>query len=240
VVTPGDTIEYIGDDETLHQVAEQALQDLCNSLRGQVPQGTSLRYFTDTRMLEEINEIALDEGAELIVMGVTGKGKLEEMVAGSHAIRVCEASDLPVVLVPAHIPMQPVSNLVFACDMEALQETLPRQNISKVLDTFHVPLSVVHVGKETEATKTLYGWLKDYNAAYHNIDQEDTGAAILDFAKGIPSPILLVVAKKHSFPTGLFHHSITKQLAFHATVPLLVLREKENEVPLPVMPLLEI
>jgi len=243
VVSPGGTVEYTGDEKSLHDIAIEALKGLAHSLKDQVPDEIVLRYVTDTRALEEINDVAIEEGAELVVMGVTGKGRLEEMVAGSHAIRVCEASNMPVVLVPVQIPMQPVGNLVFACDLEDVAETIPRQQINNLLDTFHVPLSVVHVGKqngETQDAKTLYAWLENYHTMYYNLDNEETATAILDFAKEIPSPLLLLVARKHGFPAGLFHSSITKQLAFHSTIPLLVLREKEVEEPVPVMPLLEI
>ncbi len=243
VVSPGGTVEYVGDEKSLHDISVEALKGLADSLKDQVPGEIALRYVTDMRALEEINDVAIDEGAELLVMGVTGKGKLEEMVAGSHAIRVCEASGLPVVLVPAQIPMQPVGNLVFACDLEDVAETIPRQQINNLLDAFHVPLSVVHVGKqdvENQDTKILYAWLENYDTMYYNLDKEETATAILDFTKEIPAPLLLLVAKKHGFPAGLFHRSITKQLAFHSTIPLLVLREQDVKEPVPVMPLLEI
>jgi len=238
VITPGETVEYVGDEKSLQMIAEEALKNLAFSLIDLAPKELLIRYRTDTSELEEIDDIAADEGAEMIVMGVTGKGKLEEMVAGSHAIRVCESSDLPVVLVPAKINMQPAGNIVFACDMEDIEETIPKQSINKLLNAFHVPLSVVHVGKENEETEKLYGWLGNDNTRYYNLDNDDTATAIMDFANKIESPVILLVAKKHGFPTGLFHRSITRQLAFHSTVPLLVFREKEKVVP--VMPLLEI
>jgi len=248
VLTPGEGIAYTGDEETLKQVAIEKLTELVGSLHEQVPQGSVMRFRTDTTLLENINEVAVDEGAELIVMGTTGKGKLEEIVSGSNAIRVCKVSDLPVILVPSQIPMKPVGSIIFACDLQEVSETMPEQEINKLLDAFHVPLSVVHVGKDGEGltnkampeTKQVFEWLENYQPAYHDLYEEDTAAAIMNFAKQSPSPLILLTAKKHTFPAGLFHQSITKQLAFHSTVPLLVLRQKEELEPYPVMPLLEI
>jgi nucleotide-binding universal stress UspA family protein len=253
VIAPGETMVYIGDEESLRRVAVETLTELAGSLREQAPEGSNIRYRTDTTGLEDINEIAMAEGAEIIVMGTTGKGKLEEMVAGSNAIRVCEVSDFPVVLVPSDIPMQPVASIIFACDLKEVQETIPEEKIFKVLDAFHVPLSVIHIGKgkekesqdllndQSEETKQLHKLFQNYNPVYRDIHHEDIATGILEFAKHEPASMVLLVAKKHGFPGGLFHRSITKQLAFHTPVPLLVLREKEEEAVLyPEMPLLEI
>jgi nucleotide-binding universal stress UspA family protein len=238
VVTPGESVVYTGDDDSMHHVAIDALIGLAASLSDQIPDGCDLRYQASTKSLEEINVITDEEKADLIVMGTTGKGKIESLVAGSHAITVCETSEIPVLLVPEHVPMDPVRTLVFACDMKET-EMLPKNCIDKMIREFHVPLSVLHVnnGKEAE-DNALEEWLDVHNPEFHEVESDDTGKGILDFAAGAPGSLILVVAKKHGFPSGLFHKSITKQLAFESVTPLLVMRE--NEAPVPVMPLLEI
>jgi nucleotide-binding universal stress UspA family protein len=248
IITPGESIVYTGNEKELHSLAVQAMQELTASLADQVPAGCDMKYITNTNSLEEINAVIIAENADMIVMGTTGKGKLEEMVAGSHAIAVCEISDVPVVLVPSGLRMQAPSNIVFACDLTET-ERLPKEKIISLLDTFYLPLSVLHIQKEDkemsaeESSETieLTQWLKSYHPAYLDLENEDIAEGILEFAEGLTGSLILLIAKKHGFPSGLFHRSITKQLAFHSTSPLLVLREKEEDpAPVPVMPLLEI
>lgn len=238
VVTPGDSVMYTGDEDALCQVAKDALIELSASLADQVPEGCDLRYQASTKTLEEINAITEEEGADLVVMGTTGKGRVEALVAGSNAISVCEASEVPVVLVPAHVSMNPVSSIVFACDMKET-DTLPKSCIDKMIRAFHVPLEVLHVnnGKIAE-DNAMEEWLHLHNPQFHELESNDTAQGILDFAAERPNALIMVVAKRHGFPSALFHRSVTKQLAFQSTTPLLVLRE--NEEPVPVMPLLEI
>ncbi len=239
VVVPGGDVLYEGDDKTLHEEAEEALRQLSDSLKDQVPAGSFMGYRTNTDMLESINNLVKGEDAKLIVMGTTGKGKLEEMVEGSHALQVCKVSNVPVVLVPLEIPMQPAGNIIFACDLAEVEDGLPRNEITNILNAFHLPLSVVYIGKKRDAvlpdaspeTIDLYKWLDAYHPVYHYIDDDDTSMAIMEFAENKPSPIIILVSKKHPFPEGLFHRSITRQLAFHSTVPLLVLREEKNGIP---------
>ncbi|MES2329759.1 MAG: universal stress protein [Bacteroidota bacterium] len=247
VITPGESIVYTGDEKELHSLAEKAMEELSASLADQVPQGCDLKYRTNTNSLEEINLAVASENADMIIMGTTGKGKLEQMVAGSHAILVCEISDVPVILVPSGVPMVAPSNIVFACDLTK-NEKLPKEEIISLLDSFYLPLSVLHIQKDgseisaDESTETveLTKWLEPYQPAYRDLDSEDTASGILEFAEGLPGSLILLIAKKHGFPLGLFHKSITKQLAFHSTCPLLVLRENEEVTAVPVMPLLEI
>ncbi len=249
VIAPSETITYLGDEESLKKVAMQALEDQGRALQDQLPMGTTLRYRTDTRLLDEASMVAAEEAAVMIVMGTTGKSKLQEMVSGSNAIQVCETSHLPVVLVPAEVLLEPIGSIVFACDMKETGGTLPTERLTNVLDMFPVPLSVLHVEKEEQGLLpeevpemvALNKLLQPYRPAYQSIKDDDTATGILEFAKQRPASIVLVIAKRHGFPSGLFHRSITKQLAFHTTIPLMVLQAKEKEpAPLPVIPLLEI
>ncbi len=247
IITPGESIVYTGDEKELHALAVKALEELAASLTDQVPQGVDLTYSTNTHSLEEINRVTTGENADMIIMGTTGKGKLEQIVAGSHAVTVCEISDVPVMLVPSGLRMQAPSHMIFACDMKETQR-LPKEKITGLLDTFYLPLSILHIQKEEKEisseesgeTMELVNWLDPYHPAYLAIENEDTAAGILEYAEGLNGSIILLVAKKHGFPSGLFHRSITKQLAFHSTSPLLVLREKEEATTVPIIPLLEI
>ncbi|MEO8174118.1 MAG: universal stress protein [Sediminibacterium sp.] len=247
IITPGESIVYTGDEKELHSLADKAMQELTASLADQVPQGCDLRYITNTYSLEEIDSVIDAENADMIVMGTTGKGKLEEMVAGSHAITVCEISNVPVVLVPQGLRMVAPANIVFACDLKET-ERLPKEKITDLLDALQLPLSILHVQKEDSDISAdesgermeVTSWLGSYHPEYCDFENEDTATGILEFAEELSGPIILLIAKKHGFPSGLFHRSVAKQLAFHSTVPLVVLRESEEVTTVPVMPLLEI
>jgi hypothetical protein len=79
-----------------------------------------------------------EEDAGLIVMGTLSKTKLEEIVLGSNAIKVCESSDYPVVLVPAQIKIQRVGQIAFACNMKEIEKNIPEAKLKMILDEFKV------------------------------------------------------------------------------------------------------
>jgi len=247
VIAPGETNVNTGDSESMEKEAMQALTEQTNSLQGQLPVDITINYRTDTNLLNEISIVAIEESAIMIVMGTTGKSKLEEMVAGSSAMLVCKNSYLPVVLVPDGIALEPINNILLAGDMKETDETLPTEQLTNLLELFNVPVSVLHVEKEEgdfspsgvpEALR-LNKLLQPFNPTYQSIKNDDTARGILDAAKQQPATAVLVIAKHYGFLSGLFHQSITKQLASNTTVPLIVLQTKEAE-PFPEIPLLEI
>lgn len=241
VISPGDGVVYSGNEQSLASIANEKLAALAASLKDQAPQGCMIRYRTDDIVLEKINDVIVEEGSELIVMGTTGKTKMEEMVTGSHAVRVFEVSDIPVVLVPAKAVMHPVGNIVFACDLKNVRETLPAGGMSKILDAFHVPLSVVHAGDGQEFSaecRELDKILEQYHPQYRDLDSENAADNVLSFADNEKGSLIMLVAKRHSFPMNLFHSSFTKKMVFDSPLPLLIFREAEKVAE--EMPLLEV
>ena len=232
-----EAVAFANDEEAMHQTSLQGLKDLEIQIKEKVPHGVVIRQRADMSGLSDIGSIAKEEGAELIVMGTSNKTKFEEIFLGSSAITVCKSSDYPIVLVPASVEMQPVSHIVFACDMKEVEKTIPATNFKKVLDSFKVPLSVLNVDDEgnkhftpetSVSTITLHDILKDYNANYFNINNEDVVKGIIEFTKLNPAAIVLLILKRHNFIESLFYRSVTRKLAYETPFPLLVLREREE------------
>ena len=233
VVATGENITLISDEQHLRQEVLKQLRLQREEILSQLPAGTIVRFSTGTTELDKINDVAGQEGAWLIVMGTTGKNKMQDIFLGSNALNVCKASRLPVILVPAHIAMEPVKRIIFAVDSKNLDSELPEALIKKMLEIFKVPVSLVSVSNETrnnaaengEHVKKIKELLITYDPPYHSIVHKDAATAILEFASGYQSPLIMLLALEHSFPGGLLHKSVMRQLADKSTSPLLVLNE---------------
>jgi nucleotide-binding universal stress UspA family protein len=231
-----DALVWVNIDETVPQSAIEGLQELESQIREKVPKGVLIRHRSDTIHLTDINHVAKEEEAGLIVMGTLSKTKLEEIVLGSNAIKVCESSDYPVVLVPVQIKIQRVGQIAFACNMKEIEKTIPEAKLKMILDEFKIPLSVLNVDHEDKHftpetpmnTMSLHNMLQDYNPSYYNINSDNIADAILEFAKKHPASIVLLITKRHNLMEGLFYSSLTRQLAYVSPFPLLVLREMER------------
>jgi len=183
--------------------------------------GISFSYRTDALGLSDIDTVAREEDATMIVMGTIGKTKLEEVLLGSNAIAVCKASDLPVMLVPDHVVIQPVEKIVFACDMIEVEKTIPVEKLSMILDAFKVPLIILNVDNEDKHfsadmpgnTMALHNMLEKYDPEYYNITSSDVADGIIKFAKLYPATLVLLISRRHNFMEGIFYSSLTRKLA---------------------------
>lgn len=75
---------------------------------------------TDTvhnyKVFSELNEVAVDLGADLIVMGSHGTSGLREVFVGSNTEKVVRTSEIPVLVIKNRAPNFQPENGVFACD----------------------------------------------------------------------------------------------------------------------------
>lgn len=200
-------------------------------------------YNTDKLRIETMSEFndlsnGIDElcertGTTLIVMGITGGGKVDEVLIGSNTISVARNTVTPVVIVPAECKFNPIKEVVLACDFKKIVETTPVAPIKQLLDTTKAKLFVLNVdhnNKQFTADTPFQSLMLDtllqgYNPEYHFIDSPDYTEAINHFAEEKEVDLIITIPKKQGWFDGLFRRSRTNMLAFHTHVPLMVIHE---------------
>jgi hypothetical protein len=166
-------------------------------------------------------------------MGVTGGSKFDETLIGSNAVNVARHAVQPVIVVPPGATFTPIKKVVFACDFKKVVETTPVQAIKNILNETKAKLFVVNIDHDNKHFSVdlpfeglmLDNLLDGYDPEYHFIDSTDFVEAINTFAEENKADLIITIPKKHNFFEKLFKESHTKQLAFHARVPLMVIHD---------------
>ena len=226
----------INEKDTLSQVSLRNLQEVESHIKEKIPHNTVIRLRTDTFALSDIDIVAKEEGASLIIMGTVNKNKLEEIVMGSSALTVCKSSDYPVVLVPAHVKTQIPQNIIFACDLKEVEKTIPVTKLKVLLNELKLPLNILNVEDETKyhvtetepAAENLNNILKEYDPEYYNIKSANVVEGIIEFSKQYEATLVLLISRRQHFMEGLFYRSLTRKFAPITPFPLLILRENEH------------
>lgn len=222
--------------ESLHARSLEKLAALHKRLAKFLNNVTAVRCRAEGLSLDtSINDVAEAENVDLIIMGITGKSGLEKHLVGSTTMRVAAKSRYPLLIVPGSTAIEPVSRILFACDVEQTTQLKAAADLRKILDAFPVPLMVVSVdhkqarfGANTPLdTVVLHELLAPYHPSFHYTDSSDTVAGIMEFAAVHQASIIVLIPKNQGFLEGLFHRSVTKKLAFHSSIPLLVLHESK-------------
>ncbi|CAZ96389.1 universal stress protein [Zobellia galactanivorans] len=96
------------------------------------------------KVFSEVNAIAEEHKAELVVMGSHGTDGLEEIFIGSNAEKVVRNSEVPVLVIKNEIANFSINRFVFACDFR--EESIPAYKKAKAFaDLLKADLDLVYI-----------------------------------------------------------------------------------------------
>lgn len=167
----------------------------------------------------------------MIVMGITGAGKIKQTLIGSNTLDVAKQAGAPVLIVPENAVYADITDIGLATDFRKISETVPEKNIRSVLDATGARLHVLHVDDAQSRTNAdtpfqsglVETMFQSYAPRYHFIENHSVAEALDHYAGKLHIEMLMVVPKRHHFIDRLFSASQTKKLVFHSHIPVLVL-----------------
>lgn len=233
--TGDDSSVMYNDHEGRKKIMEMALESVKADMLTTAPNINVSCYAEEEGSFKDsLERLARHKEADMIIMGITGSTKLEQIFIGSNTLSMVSRNICPVLIVPPHASFTGIRNIAFTSDFKDVAATTPVKSLKAVLNIFNPFVHVVNVDSEhyVELTddykkekQTLDDILKDYEREYYFIRQYDFIEAINQFVADHKIDLLLTVPKKHSFLSGLFRTSHTKKLAFHSHVPLIAVHE---------------
>lgn len=220
--------------DDLRIASQEGLDKMQKELTPLAGAGVSIVTRADNTLLAAtIDEVVKQEEAALIVMGITGGSKMEEILVGSNTIDVVKHTSCPVLIVPGKAAFKGIAKIVFACDLRQVADTTPIAPLKKLLAAFHAELHVINIDHESRHFSTdtpfetlmLDTLLEDYKPEYHFVDNPDVVQGITEFAESIHADLILTIPKKHGLFERIFKRSNTTKLAYQTHIPLLTIHE---------------
>jgi len=185
-------------------------------------------------LVENVERYIRHNGIDIVIMGITGSTKLEQIFIGSNALNMAREGVCPVIIVPPNARFSKIKNVLLASDFKNVKGTTPVAQIQMVLDIFKPNLHIVNVDSEhyvelTEEFKSEKAWLEkrfeEYHPQFYFIRMFDFLDAISNFTADHQIDLIVTVPRKHSFLRGLYKTSHTKKLAYHSHVPVVAIHE---------------
>ncbi len=181
-----------------------------------------------------LERAARHKNADLVIMGITGKSELEQVLFGSNTLKMAQTKACPVLIVPENASYTRMKNVMLTSDFKDTLNTTPSVPIKKFLSINRPQLHVVNVDKEHyisltekyEAEKqNLRQLLGDFTPEFYFMRFFDIDEALELFAKDREIDLIIAVQRNHSFMEKIFKSSTTKKLTFHSKMPILVIHE---------------
>lgn len=206
------------------------LRDLLEPL---VSPKTEIRIQSDERSLvTAVNMLVQQQRTGLVVVGITGKSKLERVLIGSNTLDLANESLAPLLIVPPVATFKTLKKVVFACDLKRVSESTPVLAIKSFVDALGATLYILNVDRDgarfnAETIKEISNLHQLWDGGkpeYHYTDHEDTATGIMEFADKINADMVITVPKVYGFFESILHRSLTHKLAYHTHLPLLLFK----------------
>jgi len=185
-------------------------------------------------LIDNISRLAHTMRVTLIVMGITGKSAIKQVMFGSNTLRLVDQNLYPVMIIPPEAKFGGIKNVAFASDFKNVTDTTPSILINAVLDMFDPMLHIVNVSKDhyvaltdemKEGKEEFIRLFEDRKKEFYFIGMNDFFEAMDNFVKDYNIDMLITIPKHQSNSTSLFKSTHTKRLAYHSHIPILAAHE---------------
>jgi len=142
-------------------------------------------------IVQEIDGYCSEVNTYAVVMGAESAGGFERFLFGGRTLEAVKQLSWPLIVVPPDIKFSSIRQIGLACDFRDVVETIPVDEIKKLVNEFNATLHVLHVSNESgdsfsdetvEESEWLHEILGDIKPKYHFIKGLDVENEIIDFA----------------------------------------------------------
>ncbi|WP_430411356.1 universal stress protein [Kordia sp.] len=188
------------------------------------------------KVFGEVNDVAKEHNADLIVMGSHGSSGIKEVFIGSNTEKVVRHSDIPVLVVKYNPILMDFENVVLACDFskEAIK---PYINASALFSKLGATLHLVYVNlpgasfkSSVEMETRVADFLKiadghtDAIENVHYVSDYSIEEGILNFASTKSADLIAVATHGRKGLAHFFEGSISEDIANHSTLPVMTFK----------------
>ena len=222
------------DKDSEEEEAHYQLNNLKNELKEYGAAMVNLHAEMNSDFPEALSRFARHASANLIVMGLTGKSKLEQIFMTSNTLKIVEKNPCPVMVIPPSADFNNIKNVALTSDFKDVDTTTPFEPIKKVLELFQPNLHIVNVNSEHYVSLTedylaernkMAEMFADFNPEFFFIGTYNFHDTINQFVIDKNIDMVITIPRSHSFIENLFKANNTKKLVFESTVPVLAAHE---------------
>jgi nucleotide-binding universal stress UspA family protein len=218
--------------DNIEQEALETLAEIKCSLRSRYGNSLNIKCIgrIGTVMENSIMNIASEEGVDFIVIGMQKAGYFEEKLIGNAATALIRRSKCPVLIINSKVRFKPIRKIVLACDYKEMPDIDAFMDIIKLYNSTVYVLNIVPEmnHKKPGSIRIMNQIREKLKGIDHSFDiweDENTINGINGFVRSVEANLVILTRHKHTFPGNIFHKSSTREMAFHATIPLLAIHE---------------
>jgi nucleotide-binding universal stress UspA family protein len=188
------------------------------------------------KVFSEVNNVAKEHGADLIVMGSHGTSGVKEFFVGSNTERVVRNSEIPVLVVKNDISNANFETVVFATDFD--EECIkPYVKATKLFDKFGAILKLLYINlpnehfkSSVEIEKRIAVFLQKADGNLNKINDVAYQAdytvehGIINYSNKIGADLIAIPTHGRKGVSHFFAGSIGEDIVNHASLPVITFK----------------
>ena len=188
------------------------------------------------KVFSEVNDVAMEHDADLVVMGSHGTSGSRDIFIGSNTEKVVRNSDVPVFVVKNRIPDLKIDEVVFASDFK-YENIRPYLNATKLFKSFGSNINLLYVNLPNEnfrSTTEIDSRIADFlMKADGNLDnmknvhyQADYSVerGIINFSNKVGADIIAIPTHGRKGIAHFFTGSVGEDVANHSALPVITFK----------------
>ena len=186
-------------------------------------------------LVSEINSVVTSLGMDLIVMGTKGATGAKEVFIGTQTMYTIKKVKCPVIAVPENFEYTDPKELLFVTDFKCNPDNRFLHDLKDIADDHNARVNFLNVhyhedlSEEQELTKDYMDrYFGTTSHVFHTFQDVDIEEAIDTFQKEHRINLLSMIHNKHSFFENLLFKPVINQIAFHTSVPFLVIPSEQR------------
>ena len=222
-----------------HEIEEEAKKEqLLAEVKEFIPGDVKYRLFVEPGSpVYKIAQIAEDHNADLIVMGIRGCNKLQQIIVGSTTTALIRNSKIPVFVIPENAKIEAPDKILFAFDGKEIPAKETMQPLKDIATIYNAEILALNVINDLELklvdkkyiVRQIYHALGDANYSVHFEENGDVLQGINNFIDEYDVNAIAMIFKHHSLFNRIITESRAHKMAFYTQKPLIILHEKEEQ-----------
>ncbi len=187
---------------------------------------------------DSIAAYAEDKEMDMVIMGTKGASGLEEVLLGSITVSVIDKVDIPVFVIPENSEFKGLKQIVYATDFDD-KDTEVIDTLQHLGEYFESEITCLHVNTDPALTyaddlsmnmlKRNYFFTPVNQINFKILTDKKVERGLEEYLTENEVDLVVVTPKERKFIEKLFHKSMTKKLAFHSKIPVLVAKNERRE-----------
>ena len=225
---------HVYEDAKSEGIVKQELRDLKERLMDEKVVKIECMAENSSDFIESLERKIRHFDADLLVMAISEKSRLEQVINGSNSLRMIERNLCPVLVIPQDAKYQEIKNVALASDFKDVENSIPIVPVKKILNIFRPNLHIVNINSEIyvslnseylEQRRIILEMFREFRPEFYFITTFDFHETLRQFISDKSIDLVLTFPRKHSFINNLIKGNNTKKLVYESSIPVLAAHE---------------